>query len=293
MTRDKIRELRLNSARVSAAREYHGPELLGINRQDIENRMIPGWSTGLGIGSDERYKRAKAAYDKNEASDDDLSVIAKRDQEQNRQQSQGLQGAVLRTAISLPAIAGEMELGPAKLLAPAAGAGIGTRLGMKAAQGMATPALVAPTAEQRSIEGGGEAYDPKNLGPAALMAGMKNVILGTVGGQVGNVTSSMAGRIGAGAAVGIAENQVGDAALSALDKVLPDAYKTKTNWGTLGHALRGEQGEAWKSLAGDERRSLGPFLPFYGERGRPGRKNWPMPPTPWPRPAFRPPKRPR
>lgn len=229
---------------------------VGVGVRDFLENSIPVVSTGLGFKARSDYQKALAAKERGDATDKQLGDIAEFELKQQRVQAMGLGRRTLQGALNLPAIAGEAFLaGPvaelgAGAVAPVAGKVAGTVAG-KALQGAVLPSLVLPAAQERQAEQGGEWYDPKNLGPAMGVSAAKNVILGTVGGQIGKVNANLPTRVIAAAALGIAENQVSDLALTAVDKFLPEAYKTKTELGTIGHALRGEQGAAWQSLAGD------------------------------------------
>lgn len=266
----------LQEPRMAAARDWakdwlgSHKELGGVTVRDVLDKSIPFVSAGRQVYQAEQYKDARKAYEKGDATDEQLGEMAKYELLQQRSAAKGIGQTAAQAALNLPAIAGEFAFGPARALAPAAGAGLGRQAIMRAGQGVLTPSLVAPAAEQRSIEQGGEAYDVKNLGPAAAMAAVKGAILGTVGPQAGAVPT-VAGRTLAGTALGIAENQVGDVALSAVDNILPEAYQTKTKYGTVGHFLRGENGEGWKQLAGDAV-AFGVFAAAHGREAKPVEK---------------------
>lgn len=271
-------------AKLDAARTWAGSKLasegdigsqtlggVGVSVRDIAENAIPGVSAYVKVAKGRHYQDAIEAYKKGDASDEQLGHIAEYELQQNRQRSMGVGRSALQTAIGLPALVGETALtGPVAGLAGKSilGSEAAATIAGKAAQGALTPALTAPAAQQRAEEQGGDWWDAKNIAPAAGMAAIKNVILGTVGGQVGKANANLPSRAVAAAALGITENQVGDAFLSTLDNVLPDAYQTKTKWGTIGHALRGEQGEAWKALASDAV-AFGVFGALHGREANP------------------------
>ncbi len=280
-------KFRDQDAKLDAARTWAGGKLasegdvgsqtlggVGVSVRDVAENAIPLVSAYVKTSKGRYYQQAVDAYKKGEATDEQLGHIAEYELQQNRQRSMGVGRSALQTAIGLPALVGETALtGPVAGLAGKSilGSEAAATVAGKALQGAATPALTVPEAQQRATEQGGDWWDSKNLAPAAGMAAIKNVILGTVGSQVGKVGANLPARTVAAAALGIGENQVGDAFLSALDEVLPDAYKTKTNWGTIGHALRGERGEAWKSLASDAV-AFGVFGALHGREADPVQK---------------------
>lgn len=231
------------------------PELAGVGVRDVLETMIPGGSSVWNFKEKQQYIEAKRVQERDPytLTDEQRGVIAKFELGEERKAKMSFGRKLGQAAMSLPAIVGEAYMaGPvAEGVAGVAGGGIvGTAAG-KLAQGAVLPSLVAPAAQQRAQEQGGSFASPENFAPAVGISAVKNLILGTVGGQVGKVNANLPTRTIAAAALGITENQVSDAALTQLDRFLPEAYKTKLNNGTLGHALKGEQGEAWQALAND------------------------------------------
>lgn len=257
-------------------------ELFGISNKDILENAIPGVDIVRSIrGTDPEqvYRKAKAAYDDyleggKEPTDAQIGQIAEYQLAQQRKAQRGIGQHIALGVANLPKILGETAvIGPA-ISAPLRAAGLlgrsapaakdlltmgGARQGAafaaervaeKGLTGMALPAMVIPTAQQRATQGGGEWTDAKNLLPALGVAGIKNVVLGTIGNQVGNVRT-VAGRAVGGGALGTVENMVGDAVLTGIDRLLPGAYKTKTEFGVIGDMLAGRKGEVWKHLAAD------------------------------------------
>lgn len=252
----KAQDPKMEQAREWAANTLGSEkQLFGVGVRDILEKSIPIGSTVWNFKEAQNYKSAKEAYDKGEATDAQIGEMAKYDLRREREKSMSLGRSTVQSAMGLPALIGETYLtGGVAGAATKAASPLGTvasTIAGKAAQGAAIPSLVLPAAQQRAIEQGGEWYSPQNLAPAVGVSAVKNIILGTIGGQVGKIGGNLPTKAIAAAAIGTVENQASDVALTAIDKFLPEAYQTHTNWGTIGHMLRGEQGEVWKSLAAD------------------------------------------
>lgn len=285
-TGDKVlaQEPKMNAARAFAQKKFSASnkEILGgilgvgVTQRDVMEGTIPGVAAWQSAKEGKQYQSAQAAYAKGEATDEQMGHIAEYELAKGRSQAMGPGRAAVGAAMSAPAILGEAYVaGPlGRAVAGATGFGgsllgrAGAQVVEKGATGMALPSLVVPTAQARAEQNGGDWTDAKNLLPAMGIAGAKNVILGTAGGQVASVRGGLVGRAAGGAAVGTVENMVGDAVLSAADNFLPDAYKTNTRYGTFGHMIRGEKDDVWKSLAADAT-AFGLFSAFHGSEAKP------------------------
>lgn len=229
----------------TARQKYAGGEEQGWQ---YAAQAVPGFSTGLGMGQDLRYARAKEKIAKGEGKESDFNDVASYERMKHIQTTESTPDALLRAAVKLPAVLGEVAAaGPAL-----EGAAAIPRVGL-GAKYLAMPALVPSLgayegATANVAEKGGDALSPKNVAPAYGLAVLNGIVLGQLqgAGPVGKVPTA-AGRALAKGGLGVAEQAGADLFASAVDETLPDAYKTKTKYGLVGDlakAARGEPGAA-------------------------------------------------
>lgn len=230
-------------------------EMLARERQYLQNApekpgaflartMLPWGATAIDVSRATKYTDAKARFDAGEARNDDLEQIAAFEHLRDLRANYSTGERILEGAAHIPGLVAEAGVASAltaplqavraaPALAPQLALG-GARL---AASTAATPSLYLPAAAERSVEQGGSVVAPQNLGPAFAMGAAQNAVLGSLN-KVGGAVPTVAGRIAVRTATGMAEQQVVDAAASAADNVLPDAYKFKTNYGLIGELLK-------------------------------------------------------
>jgi hypothetical protein len=211
------------------------------------------------------YKEAKERFEKGEATDRDIGIIANYEEQDRQRRAEGTGKGLLRQAGALPGMVIESvgagkaigAIGKAAGLSRAAQTA-GTTESLLTRQGLlaaarGTPAEVAKTpfmpsmylaqAQQRAIENGGEWHDLKNIGPTGAYAMLQVGVLGHMG-RVGNAPGKSLLQRGAektGFAMG--EQQAGDAAVSLASEFLPKDYALKeTRYGSLAKLARGDEG---------------------------------------------------
>ncbi len=226
---------------------------------------------------EERYREARKRHDKAQANDDDLGLIARYEAVRGVEEKESTGAGVVRALANVPKILLEATAGGRAVAGGKALLGLGrgataaaeaapsllTRAGLgaaaKAAPGqLATGAATTPfmpdmyytDAQQRATRNGGEWYDAGNLAPAVGYAVLQAAVLGHAQRVAGAAAKTTVGRITAGGAAGLAEQQAGDAAASLVDDYLiqNDAHKVGAKYGALYRTLKGEPG-AQKELA--------------------------------------------
>lgn len=225
---------------------------------------------------EERYREAKGRYDKAQASDEDLGLIVRYEAIKKTEEEEGTGRAVMRGLANVPKILVEATAGGRAVAAGKAALGLGrvataageaapllsragAREAVKAAPGaLAAGAAATPLipdlyyadAQQRATRNGGNWYDAQNIAPAAAYAVLQSAVLGHAQRVAGGATPTVLGRAGVGGAVGLAEQQAGDAAASLVDDFLigDPKYKVGQEYGAFYRALKGKPG-AEKELA--------------------------------------------
>lgn len=253
---DPTGEARLREAR---ARQADKDEPLG---EFALRRAVPFLSSGIAVGGDVDYKRSMARIAGGQGESVDFERVARYERLKEIEAKKGLLASVGSAVARIPALAGEFAAtggiasGAGRLAAAgvgrAAGEGLAARgagyLAQTATQAAVAPGLALESASQRSVQQGGEITDLKNAAPALAMATLQTAVLGRIAGRFAG-KGLAPGALAATTAAGVGEQQAVDLAGGLADEVLPDAYKTKTRYGLLGNAFRGEWGEAGKALA--------------------------------------------
>lgn len=287
-----IREAALNNARQADAQRTSGQFAQGAVSRTAE-RLLGGFRPGgesthemlgrevvpLAKGRLEgRYNEARQRYDKAQASDEDLALIARYENIQKAEQNEGTGASLGRIAAGLPKILLEATAGgkvvglggralglgrtaaagaeaAPSLLSRAGLAGAAQQAPGVLARGAATtpfiPDMYYTDAQQRATRNGGHWLDAKNIAPAAGYAILQTAVLGHVQQIAGQSAAGLGGRVLRGGGAGFAEQQVGDVAASLVDDFLiaNDAYKIGQKYGAFYRTLKGEPGAA-KELMG-------------------------------------------
>lgn len=277
---------------LARAREGNaGPETTG---EFVGREMLP-----LAKGKiEERYREARSRFEKAQASDNDLGLIARYEAVQKTEQDEGTLAGVGRAVANVPKILLEATAGGRAVAGGKALLGLGrgataaaeaapllSRAGaasaVRAAPGtLATGAAATPfipdlyyqDAQQRATKNGGNWYDPQNITPAAGYAVLQAAVLGHAQRVAGAAAPTVAGRAAVGGTVGFGEQQAGDVVASLVDDFLiaNDAYKVGQKYGAVAKALRGEQG-ATKELAA-QLVTFSLFSALQGGKTKPGEK---------------------
>lgn len=235
----------------------------------IGQRSVPFVSTGVNLIRDQLYSGARGRVEAGQGAGSDFDTVARHERLSEIEQNRGVAGSIGSAVAHIPAMVGEAMVGGAALgaVAPSVGAAPGlftraavsspTVFGMALARTGAmtalTPSMYAPAASERALQNRGAIYDPENFVPAFAMGFAQTAILGSLGeiaNKVGGAgVSSFAKRLAIRTLTGVGEQQAVDAVAGAIDNVLPEAYQTRTRYGLMGSALRGEWGEAIKHAA--------------------------------------------
>lgn len=262
-------EVRMAAARDWAAKAVGSEkQIAGIGVRDFLENTIPLGSSIWNAREALKHKEAKEAYYRNEATDEQLGVIAKKDALDERKQSFGLGRKIVNAAMQAPAILGEayMAGGLVSGGAKALGAGglvegatstagkVGQFLATQTAATPAMPVLYVEESIKRSEQNGGHWTDPKNVMPPLVKAAVMNNVLGTIGKLAGNIPGGVLSRIGVGAAAMPIEQAGADVLVSSVDKAMEKAgidkkWQTDTKFGVIGTWLDGHHGDAMQEVA--------------------------------------------
>lgn len=267
----------------------------GVGVRDILENSIPGVSTGIKFNQVREYRKAKEAYDKGEATDEQIGNIAQYELSEGRKREMGTGRSIVQGVLQAPAVIGEAALAAPAVAPLARGLGLAPavagstasilsregakRLAVEGAKAGATQALATPLtpslwleeSQQRANQNGGSWYTPSNLAAPLAKSAMTNAILG----QLGQTTQKLplAAKIAGGALGMPIEQQAADAIATSAEKALEEAgvekkWLTETKWGTIGAFARGENGEAWKRLATEATLGAG-FAALHGRKADP------------------------
>lgn len=239
----------------------------GIRPRDL-TMPFQGAVTALGraiTGKDseaELMKKADDAYEKGDATDEQLARRAIREYEQNRNQQIGPSGRIAQGVAGSGAVLGEALVGGAAVKAAGAAAGIGeaaTGIG-RMAQAAGTQALATPLtpsmwlkdAEERQAENGGALLSPKNAGLPMIRAAFTNAIMGHLGkvGEGKGILKQIA--IGAGGMpteMAAADTLAGFGEDMFVKAGMDAKLKTSTGYGTIGMLAEGKYGPAMEKIA--------------------------------------------
>jgi GGDEF domain-containing protein len=151
----------------------------------------------------------------------------------------------------------------AQAVAPTVARGLIPRAAMAAKEGLKGAAVqaaitpITPTswvelAQQRAMQGGGDASDFKNWGPALAKGAIQNFMVGHSMGATKGM--GVVPRAVIGGVTFEGEMIASDAAVSALENELvrrgmDKAWSTETKYGSVGKIMRGESGEGLKEIA--------------------------------------------
>ncbi len=237
----------------------------------IRRRALP-FASAIGNYLDARsYGQARDRYQRGEASQGDLSIIAQYERLQHLDQNQSLGQQIQSGLAHIPALVGEAAVGGAVLgrlagpgaaaagrlgteAAPSLGARAASYLGRQAAMTPLMPSMYLNEAAQRNLEQGRNVADPRGFAPALITGVMQNAVLGSLGFAGNSITQKgvfgAASRILARTATGLAEQHLFVEPLAeAISQALPEAYRLQTGHGLLMNALTGKWGDAWKQFA--------------------------------------------
>ncbi len=194
------------------------------------------------------YQQARKRFDAGNAGPDDYATIAQWERDRRVEAQHSNTQQVIGAGLSLPGLA---------LQYSALGLG-----------GIATlQAFEAATGKAAANPEGGEFYEPHNMVPAAAMAGATAAVLGSLGKFTGPIKNAVL-RYAASVGIGVGEWEAVKNAGAALDEVLPEAWKTQTDYGALGHLAQGKRGEALKDAI-VETMTVAAFTALGGNRYNP------------------------
>lgn len=239
----------------------------GIRPRDL-TMPFQGAVTALGravTGKDseaELMKKADDAYEKGDATDEQLARRAIREYEQNRNQQLGSSGRIAQGVAGSGAVLGEALVGGAAVKAAGGALGVGeaaTGIG-RMAQAAGTQALATPLtpsmwlkdAEERQSENGGALLSPKNAGLPMVRAAFTNAIMGHLGkvGEGKGILKQIA--IGAGGMpteMAAADTLAGFGEDMFVKAGMDAKLKTSTGYGTIGMLAEGKYGPAMEKIA--------------------------------------------
>ncbi len=287
--------------RARAGSESHG----GQEAATYLAHRLPLLGPVARLTESETVRGAEERVAANRGTNRDYEIAANARVEAERAQNQSTLASMGDALTYVPGMVGEAYLGGAMLsaAAPAVGAApsllsrgayasrgtLGLAAARVAATNTLTPSMYLPQAGERAAANGGNWYDPSNLGVAWTMGFAQTAILGSLAGAADNIqgagVGSFAKRLAARTFVGMGEQGIADVVGGAVDSILPEAYQTRTRYGLLGNALRGEWGEFGKHFATQAVTfaafsALHPIL--HGERQpeQPGAQPSPVPPEP-------------
>ncbi len=224
----------------------------------VGRRSIPFASSLYEFSRANDYAQAKQRLAEGLNYHGDYGIVAAHEAQQQQDAARGTGGQILAGLAAIPAMAGEAYAGGAVLgrVAPALSTAstLSARgAGRIAASTAMAPSFFLPQAAQRAAENGGQWYEPQNLGVAGLMGMGQMAVLGSLpqfaNGIRGTGAASIAARLGVRTVAGMGEQQIFDAVGGAVDNILPEAYQTRTRYGLLGDAMRGEWGHFWQHAA--------------------------------------------
>ena len=216
---------------------------------------IPFVSSQWAVMNDRGYRKAKERMEAGQMEPGDPFRILRYEKEQREA---GERSWAEQIADAVVPIAGEAYLTKGISL-PLSGAGIGARLiagGAKLATKIAvTPSFYVPAASKRSVEQGGEFFEPKNIILPVIHAAIMTKLLGKLSkpteAAVGRVPTQIGRKVTQIAAGGVefsVEMQILNSATHEVDRLLPEAYEFETGKGSIRKLLEGEEG-AGKELA--------------------------------------------
>lgn len=269
-------------------------QLLDARRNATENmqestwqrmaQVVPGFSTALNVGNEQKYKAARDRFNNDEATAADMDTIAQFERVEDLKRSEGTGEHVLRAVSRVPALIGEgmgasSVLGKFGLFSRGAGAAAPSvtsqiaratapttlkslalaapgYAGKTAATTALMPSMWAETASARSLAQGGSMFDLKNVAPAYGMGVLQTAVLGSLQRMsfLDKVPITAVGRAGAKGGIGMGEAAGADSIATLTDQYLNDNWKTNTRMGTLGELLRGDEGSL--------KRAAGQFVVF-------------------------------
>ena len=244
-------------------------ELGGWRVRDVSNAVPFGASVIDAVANNRlKYKDAKEAYEKGNATDEQLGIIAKQQLLDDRQNNFSFVRRLANAAVSAPAVLGEAYLGGGLVRGAAGVLGAGRLVGGAAtglgriAQNAGTMAAATPLmpstyfekSVRRAEQNGGNWYDPQNVAPALLHAGVTNALLGQIQQMTGGIPGGLATRMVVGGAAMPVEQAGADAFVTGIDKAMEKAgidkkWQTDTKFGTIGMIMDGRYGEGLQELA--------------------------------------------
>jgi hypothetical protein len=219
-----------------------------------KRNLIPFYSSfGVRRREEEQLKGAVQRASEGKATDDDLRLLAVREAREQKAKNAGFTESLAeplgRGAAMIPEF--YATRGASSALLPFRGAGLAGQAAMGTARLGVQTALMPETYEAATAraKGPGESLRPENLGPAFAEQLIQNAIigrLGEAGGSVAKAAPTAGGKLAAQALVGAAtmpaEQQGADLVTSAVDELLPEAYRVNTRYGLVGKMLRKEPG---------------------------------------------------
>lgn len=276
---------------INAFNEPNKQGPLGLRPRDLslpfQNAIT---SIGRGItGQDnpaELQKKAQEAFDRGEATDEQLARLAIGEYEQNRDKQLGLGASIAKGAAQAAPMLGEALVGGQAVKGAIGAAGYGAKLapaatatgralqsaGLQAAATPLTPSLWLDESQQRAAQNGGNWYDPKNVAAPMLRAAFQNAIMGHLGEAtkgLNRVAPTGAGviRRGLTEAANLAKRGLAGGVLMPIEQAGADAlttlgekawkaagmdekWTTDTDWGTVKRLASSEtRNEGIKELA--------------------------------------------
>lgn len=250
---------------MAAARARIGTPAVGADDAThfFSRRSIPFASSVLSYLDQEGHTNALRRIAEGTHTHEDYDTVARHERAQQVEAPRAgheLQDNIVSSLAHIPAMVGEAAVGGAALRglgvvgqAPSMARALVSPAawGRNALQTATMPSMWLSGATERAAQNGGDTFDPENIVPATLMGFAQTAVLGSFGHVIkGGAEGAMPfiKRLIARTGIGMGEQQVVDAVAGTVDNFLPQAYQTKTKYGTLGQFIQGDD-KAWEHLA--------------------------------------------
>lgn len=227
-------------------------------------RSVPFISSGLTGIIGIKEQQAKERFDRNEASAEDIKLLAQSERYRQTDENRGTLGTVTNAVLSIPALLGETAItggvgGGGGQITRAGLQSLATKTGLreaaaaapgflasKAAQTVAMPSMWAEDASHRAAQNGGGMLDVQNMAPALALGTINNMVLGQLQGA-SPVAGNFATRVATKTGLGVVEQQVADLFAGATG--LTKRSEQSTGYGLIPDILAGKDGVMKRAIS--------------------------------------------